>query len=205
MSENKKEIRIVLADDHQIFLEALARSIADNSLFHIVGTCTNGDDLIRLIEKQAPDIAIADISMPGPGLKAIANTVGSLNTKIIALTMHLEPSLAHELLMQGIHGYVVKEAAFNELLGAIQTVVNGDQYLCQAITEATGQSLMLTSRERECLSAAAQGKTAKMIARELNISERTVRFHFANACHKMNVQKVTEAVAIALKKHIITA
>ncbi|MEM8699713.1 MAG: response regulator transcription factor, partial [Pseudomonadota bacterium] len=115
---------------------------------------------------------------------------------------------ARELLALGMSGYVVKEAAFDELLTAIRAVAAGDQYLCRALIEpgpvTTETGMALTDREVTCLRHAAQGLTAKAIARELGITERTVRFHFSNLCRKFGVQRRSEAVADALRQQLIS-
>ncbi|SNZ19388.1 response regulator transcription factor [Cohaesibacter gelatinilyticus] len=203
----ESEIGVVMADDHQIFLEGLSRLLAADERLCVLGTCNSGDDLIELAKAHEPDVAIIDISMPGPGPAGIVQQLDALDMgiKTLALTMHLEPSFARDLLSHGMDGYVVKEAAFDELVEAILTIQGGDQYLCRTLIDVLPSESALTDRERECLSGAARGLTAKMIARELDITERTVRFHFANACRKLGVQRVTEAVAAALKQRLIAA
>ncbi|WP_420413912.1 response regulator [Roseibium sp.] len=200
------KIRVVMADDHQMFLDGLSRLLSGDERLFVDGTCADGDSLIRLVSDKKPDVAIIDISMPGPGPAGILEQIDRLaqDTKTLALTMHLEPSFARELLALGMNGYVVKEAAFDELIEAILTVARGDQYLCRTLVEAMSEETPLTDRERECLAGAARGQTAKMIAIDLDITERTVRFHFANACRKMGVQRVTEAVAAAFKLRLLS-
>lgn len=206
------KIRVVMADDHQIFLDGLSRLLFNDQRIDVVGSCLNGDALIDMVRVQNPDIAIVDISMPGPGPAGIVDAIEAINlleatqvsTRTVALTMHLEPSFARELLAHGMDGYVVKEAAYEELIEALLCVHRGDQYLCRSLVEATSHETPLTERERACLSGAARGQTAKVIALELNITERTVRFHFANACRKIGVQRLTEAIAAALKLNLIS-
>lgn len=207
MEREADKISLVMADDHQIFLEGVSRLLGADDRLQILASCTDGDALIDLVRDLKPAVAIIDISMPGPGPAGIVKQLEGMaqDTKTLALTMHLEPSFARELLSLGMDGYIVKEAAFDELIDAIVTIHGGDQYLCRTLIDNLPDEAVLTDRERECLSAAARGQTAKMIARELDITERTVRFHFANACRKLGVQRVTEAVAAALKLHLISA
>ena len=207
MDQDANQIRVVMADDHQIFLDGLSRLLCADDRLRVDGTCTSGDALIKLVKAKKPHVAIIDISMPGPGPAGIVDAIDALgiDTKFLALTMHLEPSFARELLAHGMNGYVVKEAAFDELIDAILTVHRGDQYLCRTLIDNLPEDVLLTDREKECLAAAAKGQTAKMIARDLEITERTVRFHSANACRKLGVQRVTEAVAAALKLRLISA
>ncbi|MEM6933073.1 MAG: response regulator transcription factor, partial [Pseudomonadota bacterium] len=160
---------------------------------------------LGLIADQTPDVAIVDISMPGPGPAGIVDAMETSGTqcRAVALTMHFEPSYARQLLANGMSGYVVKEAAFDELVTAIRTVAEGDQYLCRVLVDLVPDEAPLTEREQECLAGAAGGMTAKMIARELGITERTVRFHISNICRKLGVQRRTEAVAEALRMGLI--
>ena len=203
--DQREEIRIVMADDHLMFRQGLGRMLDAHEGLTIAGECANGDDLLGLIAALDPDIAIVDISMPGPGPAAIIETIETRGdrARTLALTMHMEPSFARELLAHGMSGYVVKEAAFDELLDAINAVAAGDQYLCRALLDEVEADTPLTEREMQCLEGAARGQTAKMIARDLNVTERTVRFHVSNICRKLGVQRRTEAVAEALKLKLI--
>ncbi len=200
------EIRIVMADDHLMFRQGLGRMLDACDGLSVAGESANGDDLLGLIAALNPDIAIVDISMPGPGPAAIVETLEKRGdrTRALALTMHMEPSYARELLAHGMSGYVVKEAAFDELIDAIFAVADGDQYLCRALIDDVKADRPLTDRELECLVGAANGKTAKMIASDLDITERTVRFHVSNICRKLGVHRRTEAVAEALKLKLIS-
>jgi len=204
-TQSEDTIRIVMADDHQMFLQGLERLLVLEPRLEIVGTCNDGDTLLALVGDLRPDVALVDISMPGPGPAGIVDQIDSAGwgTSTLALTMHHEPSFARELLDQGMHGYVVKESAFDELVDAIITVDSGDQYICRALLDTSPSAIDLTERERACLTLSAQGNTAKMIALRLKITERTVRFHSANACRKLGVQRVTEAVVAALKAQLI--
>ena len=190
------EIRLVMADDHQMFLEGLSNMLSSTEGFAVLGACADGDTLLQLVAEHQPDVAIVDISMPGPGPAGIVDALEAAGggAKALALTMHLEPSYARELLSHGMSGYVVKEAAFEELAHAIRAVAAGDQYLCRAMLSEADAGASLTERELQCLSGAASGETAKMIANGLGISERTVRFHVSNACRKLGVQRRTQGI-----------
>ncbi len=120
-------LRVVMADDHQIFLDGLARLLQSDTRIEVVGTCNDGDALKKLVQEHAPDVAIVDISMPGPGPAQILEAVDQVSpsTRTVALTMHLEPAYARELLAHGMNGYVVKEAAFDELTDALFAVSGG--------------------------------------------------------------------------------
>jgi DNA-binding NarL/FixJ family response regulator len=207
-----QSINIVIADDHQIFREGLARLLTSEKDISLIGEVDNGDDLLELVKEHDPDVAIIDISMPGPGADGIVNAIDAMDvkTETLALTMHLEPSLAQRLLALGISGYVIKEAAFDELVSGVKAVANGDQYICNAMlgriedNSSTRNLPSLTDREYECLQMAASGDTAKMIANKIGITERTVRFHFSNICQKFEVHRRSEAIALAIKSGILS-
>ena len=198
-------IRIVIADDHSMFRQGIARLFAGVDDMEIVADCDNGDDLVRLIAEHRPDVALVDISMPGPGPAGIVAQVDAMESgcSLVALTMHLEPSLAGELLAHGMSGYVIKDAAFEDVLDAVRAVREGDQYLSRELLAGAPDATGLTERELDCLRRAAGGDTAKQIARDLDITERTVRFHLANVYRKLGVQRRSQAVAVAYERRIL--
>ncbi len=198
-------IDLVIADDHAMFRQGIVRLFAGVPDMQIVAEADNGDDLIGLIRTHDPAAALVDISMPGPGAVGIVEQVEAMGVdcKLLALTMHLEPSYAETLLETGMSGYVIKDAAFDELLEAVRTVVGGDQYLSMDLLDLPGSLPALTAREIECLKAAASGETGNAIGDTLGISERTVRFHIANICRKFGVQRRSQAIALAHRHNML--
>ncbi len=202
-------IKIIIADDHTMFVEALRHLLGRADDMAVVATTNNGDDLLHLIDIHAPDVALVDVSMPGPGIRAIAESIGdsTARTRLVALTMHLEPAMADTLMEQGFSGYVIKDAAFNELLVAIHQVVEGGTFVSAAIQEmhkvGSGNPAGLTPRELECLKSAADGMSNRLIAKRLHISVRTVKYHFENILRKLDASRRGEAVAIGRRRNII--
>ena len=200
-------MKLVLADDYPILLAGLERLLGSEPEFEVVARTSDGDALLDALRLHHPDIALIDLSMPGPGPEAIIATIESegLAGAVVALTMHLEPGYAEKLFRLGLNGYVVKESAFEELRAALRAVHSGDSFISAAVLAASASSLSieLTERELSCLKLAAEGLTSKMIGRELEVTERTVRFHFSNICRKLDVQRRTEAIAAALRAGII--
>ncbi len=202
-------IRLIIADDHTMFVEALRHLLGRSDDIRVIATTDNGDDLLHLIDAHAPDIALVDISMPGPGIRAIARSVDGRAgaTKLIALTMHLEPAMAESLIDQGFSGYVIKDAAFDELLVAIRRAVDGRTFVSAAIQAmdkvTAGDPAGLTPRELECLKSAADGLSNRLIAARLQISVRTVKYHFENILRKLDANRRGEAVAIGRRRNII--
>lgn len=206
-------ITIVAADDHRLFLEGLKSLFEITPEYNLVSVCEDGDAFLSLISDNNPNIALVDISMPGASTDIIVETVEMYHpeTHLIALTMHLEPELAEELLELGLSGYVLKDEAFDELSNAIQAVMSGEQFISPVLTKAINEHHkesalkkdILSSREVEVLENAAKGQSNKEIARSLDISERTVRFHVSNCCVKLEAHGRSNAVAKAVQMALI--
>jgi DNA-binding NarL/FixJ family response regulator len=206
-------IKLVAADDHRLFLEGLKSLFAINSEYNLTAVCEDGDALLALIADHTPNVALIDISMPGANTETIVETVEAdfPDTHLIALTMHLDPEMAEELFSLGLSGYVLKDEAFDELSNAIQAVMKGDQFISPVLAKAISdkhrksqsRNEFLTIREVEVLENAAKGHSNKEIARTLDISERTVRFHVSNCCVKLEAQGRSNAVAKAMQMDLI--
>lgn len=208
----KETIRIVAADDHRLFLEGLKSLFQLMEEFELIEIAEDGDRFLEIITQYSPDIALLDLSMPGANTKEILNTLAMLesSTKVIALTMHQEAQLAQNYFDLGLSAYVLKEAAFDELREAVETVMQGGVYISPSMSEAIQflsmqkkSQVLLTNREADVLSCAAKGQTNKEIARTLEITERTVRFHISNCCLKLEAQGRSHAVAKALQASMI--
>ena len=202
-------IKLVVADDHQIFLDGLLTLFSKLPWVELLGSATNGDDLITLIEVHSPQLVLIDLSMPGASTEAIitATEAASPTTKLLALTMSKDAYRAQQLLTLGLSGYVVKDTAFEDLLDAIKEVSHGGQFisplLVEELRQQTEQKVHLTTREQAVLAMAAQGHGNKQIAWHLDISERTVCFHMANCFIKLNVKNRSEAIVAAINQELI--
>jgi len=144
------KLRILLADDHVILLEALKRLL--QPLYTIVGTATDAAVLVDLAETLRPDIIIADIFMPkGNGLDACERISNGRRSKVIVLTVIEDPEMAAEAMRRGALGYVLKKNAFAELFKAIQTVALGHPYISPSVNNAPMNVTIATtgSYERE--------------------------------------------------------
>jgi len=207
--------RVVLADDHTIVLDGLRRILEPE--VNIVGTATDGRQLVRLIEEFKPEVAVADISMPSlNGLEALRQCRSAhLRTRFIFLTANLEVGLATEAFRIGAAGYVLKVAAGEELLTAIREVLAGRTYITPRIAGEVMQNLMnpveesgqalLTIREREVLQLLAEGKTLKEIGAVLNVSPRTVEFHKNNIVAKTGLRTTAELARYAARRGFVSS
>jgi DNA-binding NarL/FixJ family response regulator len=204
--------RVLLADDHAIIAEGLARLIAD--VADLVGQVNDGLRLVEDARRLRPDIVVADITMPGmSGIDAMRQLKAEgCDARFIFLTIHAEARLAAEAMRSGASGYLLKQAAGNELFAAIHAVMNGRTYLTPLITgdvlrrlssPADGPERELTPRQREVLRLLAQGKRMKEIAAELDISVRTVENHKAQLLQTLGLDSTADLVRFAIKQHIV--
>lgn len=204
--------RVLLADDHAIVAEGLARLIED--VAELVGQVNDGVRLVEETRRLRPDIVVADVTMPGmSGIDAMRRLKAEgVTPRFIFLTIHAEARLAAEAMRSGASGYLLKQAAGNELLEAIQAVAHGRTYLTPLITGEVLQNLAapveageheLTPRQRDVLRLLAQGKRMKEIASALDISVRTVENHKAHLLQVLSLTSTADLVRFAIKQHIV--
>jgi DNA-binding NarL/FixJ family response regulator len=204
--------RCVIADDHPAIIDSVGRYLADVEDVEVVAQAQDGDEALRLIEEHAPDVAVVDIHMPGPGGIDIARKLHAEQSKtaVILYTGHSDRSLLLEALDAGARGFLVKEAPLDDLARAIRTVAAGGTHVDPALAGllagplATERLPTVTKREREVLRLLADGMRNEEVARRLSISPLTVRTHVKNAMQKLEADTRTEAVAKALRESLIS-
>ncbi len=206
-------IRVVIADDHQIFRQGLLTLLKSAPEISIVGEAGGGRETLDLIVKEKPDIAILDISMPGLDGFEILKKIQSMEigTKVIFLTMHNDSLTAKRALRLNAFGYVLKDNAFEDLLYAVRAVSSGGTFISPSVSErilktpATEKEYpeTLTIREREVLRLIASGLTNKQIAQQLFISVKTVETHRTNIMQKLDVHTTADLVRFAMKSGLI--
>jgi DNA-binding NarL/FixJ family response regulator len=204
--------RVLLADDHRIVLAGLEAMLADE--YELAGCAGDGRSLLELARSTPADFIVADISMPGPnGIDALqAMRRDGLDIPVIFLTMHTEPAYARRALEAGAAGYVLKHAAPQELRQALQVAAQGGVYISAEIAAEVlggpGQrperdpASGLTPRQREILRLLVDGRSAKEIARLLDISHRTVEYHKYQAMETLGVATNAELIQLALRLQI---
>jgi DNA-binding NarL/FixJ family response regulator len=204
----KRRTKVLLADDHAMVAEGLATLLKND--FELVGTVNNGSELIDRARQFKPDVIVADIAMPVMGgleaLRRLKTTKSG--AKIIFLTMHADAQLATEALRAGASGYVLKNSAGEELITAIEEVVQGRTYLTPLITKdvisnlterTPEQEARLTPRQREVLRLIAAGRRMKEIAFELGLSTRTVETHKYEMMRALGAESTAELVRYAIQ------
>jgi DNA-binding NarL/FixJ family response regulator len=209
--------RLLLADDHTIFLEGLTRLLEPE--FEVIGKAEDGRAMLEISAALKPDVIIADISMPLlSGIEAVRQLKRKdSRTKVIFLSMHSDVELAIQALRLGASGYVLKHSAAESLSRAIYEVLNGRVYVSPRISldvlSATQQTsrnsnrpaVVLTQREREVLQLVAEGRTIRGIANILDIAGRTVVFHKSNLMDKLGLRTTAELTRYAIQSGLMAA
>jgi DNA-binding NarL/FixJ family response regulator len=204
---------VLLADDHAVVAEGLASLLG--SEFTLVGTVTDGVQLLEAARRLRPDVIVTDVAMPGmSGLEALRRLKAeAIAAKVIFLTMHAEAQLAAEALRVGASGFVVKHAAGVELIAAIQTVLRGGTYLTPDLSQDVLTTLaeggpsagaILTPRQREVIRLIADGRTMKEIAAALGLSPRTIETHKYEMMQALGLRTTAELIRYALEHGLTT-
>ena len=206
--------KIVIADDHAVMREGLKALLDADPSFAVVAEAGDVPTATRMVRAHHPDVLVLDLNMPGePSLPAIPELrEGSPGTKIVVLTMQAEPRFAEAALQSGASGYVVKEAASEELVKAIRIALDGGVYLQPelgaqiAADAARGKNDDLdglSERERDVLRLVALGHTNPEIAGQLFLSVRTVESHRAHIQQKLRLGTRAELVRYAINHGLL--
>jgi two-component system response regulator NreC len=208
-------IKIMVVDEHKIVREGLATLIAKQPNMEIVGEATDGREAVALVEKSTPDLILMDVTMPNLNGIEATRRIKSKNPEIeiIALSLHSERQFVLGMIRAGASGYLIKQCTFDELVLAINTVMEGKNYLSREIAnilieeyirkESEGKAMIdskLTSREIEVLQLLAEGKTTKEIASSLSVSLKTVEAHIRHTKSKLKTNTVAELTKIAIRE-----
>lgn len=204
--------RVVIADDHPMFLFGLRAALAASSEVELVGEASDGAQLVALVEHTLPDVVVTDLAMPGLGGTAAAQQILARfpSIGVLVLTMHEDTDTLYTALRTGARGYLVKGADREEIVRAILAVAAGDVVYSAGVARRIIDSVTrahddrpshafpeLTAREREILELVATGLGNHEIARRLVLSEKTVRNNVAIILTKIQVPDRSAAVAKA--------
>ncbi len=193
-----EKIRLVIADDHRLFVAGLLRLLSECSDLKVEATAFNGEQALDSVQRFRPDILLLDIDMPDLNAFDVLDQLSerNLSPHVIILTMHDELPCLLAASRPDIQGFVLKEAAFEELIETIQRVHAGERHVSSSLKTHTDLHGALSEREREVLRCAAQGKTTQQTATQLNISIKTVETHRSHIIKKLHVKNTTEAVHV---------
>jgi len=204
-------VRLLLADDHTMFAQGLQSLLAEE--FELLGTVASGEALVEAARKLTPEVIIVDISMPLlNGFDAVRRIRAEGNdAKVIFLTMHDDGALVAEAFRCGASGYVLKQAAGEELVTAIREVAQGNSYVTPLVDNSASepsrtrsQKTTITPRQREVLRLISQGLTMKEIAVELSISTRTAESHKYEMMEALGVETTAELIKYGLRLGLIS-
>ena len=208
-------IRVVIADDHHLFRQSIKALLETTDDIEVVGEASDGQETLKLVQRQKPDVALLDIAMPL--LNGIETTyrIQSLDvgTRVVILSMYSDEEMVRQALKNGAKGYLLKRSLVEELLLAIRSASIDEVYLSPTVArsvlagylqnEAGDQTLstveQLSSREREVLQLIAEGHTNQAAGHILNISAKTVETHRTNLVKKLEARNLPDLVRIALK------
>jgi two-component system response regulator NreC len=210
--------RILICDDHTLFVEGMKAMLRNEPTLEIVGEARDGRQAVDLVKDLKPDLLLMDVSMPDMNGFDATRHVHEFDpaVKVLILTMHDDEELVARCLEAGAAGYIMKDAPASQLLYAIETVKKGERYLSPAVLKKVVDGYVrsatrprtsydrLSRREREVLQLLAEGLSVKEVAARLNLSVKTVDAHKSNLMRKIDVHDRTELVKYAIQKKLIT-
>ena len=204
---------VVIADDHEIVRDGLRGLLARMSglAFEVVGEAANGLETVSLVKRYRPDLLLLDVTMPLAGGEEILLDVRrwSPDTAVVIFTAVTTPRVLASLVEADVDGAFAKGGAMDELNQALPVILNGGKFIAQDIIDrmAIGPDPLqvLTPRERQVLTIAISGKSNPEIARQLNISPKTVDKHRSAAMAKLDLHSVSELIAWAAREGLLAA
>ena len=214
-----KPIKILLADDHTIVRQGLARLLEDQTDLRVVGEATDGRMALEKATVLKPDIVIMDIAMPlMNGIEAVKRIRKQLpETKILILSMYSHEHYIHQLLETGISGYLLKDSSGRDIISAIKAAMKGETFLSPSISKKVVESYLsprksssmeerykqLSNREREVFQLIAEGHSTKRIGEMLYVSVSTVKSHKGNIMEKLGISNPIRLVHFAIKLGLV--
>lgn len=206
--------RVVVADEHQLFVSGIERLLAAECA--IVGTATDNLTLLTEVRRLNPDVVVHSLAMgPMNGLDVIREiTRLPSGIRVVIVTQHTSPDVAAEAFRHGASGYLLKSSAVSDLLVAVRSAMERRSYVTPLIASGTIEALsktagaseadsQLTDRQREVLRLLAGGQSMKQIAAVLNLTARTVAFHKYRMMHSLKIKSSAELVRFAVEQRIV--
>ncbi len=212
-------VKIILADDHTIVREGLAKLLEGEPDLKVVGEAEDGRQAVSQVEKFKPDIVLMDIAMPNlNGIEATRQIKKiSPQTKVIILSMHSHDRYINELFGLGASGYLLKNATGTDIINAIQAALQGNTYLSPSISRRVIENYIsmkskssqddyyskLSDREREVFQMIAEGRSTREISDILCVSPSTVKTHRANIMEKLKMDNISQLIQFAIHLGIV--
>ncbi|OSQ46293.1 response regulator transcription factor [Thalassospira sp. MCCC 1A01428] len=207
-----RPIRILLCDDHALVMDGIRSRLECYAHIAIVGEACNGQQALDLAGELKPDIALMDISMPVMnGLEAAEKFRETLpDIKVIMLSMHENPEYLRTAKQAGVRGFILKDVSSNDMVRALEAIASGGEAYSPSFDkidtteDSSDDGMPLTTRERTVLRLLARGASNKHVARELDISVRTVETHRRNIKRKLGIDSSAGLVRYAIEKGLVT-
>lgn len=210
-------IKVLIADDHQLFREGLVNLISSAPDIEVIGEAKDGKEATEKTKELKPDVVLIDIGMPEMnGIEATRILKKQQSeVKVIAVSMHSDRQFVKGILEAGADGYLLKNCTYRQLINAIKSVVEGKKYLSDDITEMVIQGYLdpaeevndnqsdLSERELEILKLYAEGKSTREISEKLFISVKTVGTHKQHIFEKLGMKSNADMVKYAIKEGLI--
>ena len=207
-------IRIMLVDDHAVVRAGVRRLLEQDARFLVVTECDSGERAYQQFGEYLPDITVMDLSMPGMGgMEAIGRIIARYPTaKLLVLSMHENAAFASQALKAGARGYLAKNGLAEELVGALESIANGQTYINANISKKITQQFLsnedtplqqLSNREFEIFRLLAEGCDSNLIATTLNISSKTVANYQTSIKQKLGINNSVELVRLAIRHGLI--
>ncbi len=212
MTDSIITIKILIADDHPIVRDGLSAILGTQPDFEVIGEASNGEEVIEKVKELNPDIILLDLEMPKvDGIEALKRlTAENSEIRIIVLTVFDTDERILTSVQYGARGYLLKDTPRDKIFNAIRVVSQGGSLIhpvvvSKLLSQSSGKKSFeeLSERELEVLKLLAVGLSNKEIAKELCITERTVKFHVSSILGKLGAGNRTEAVSMALQQGII--
>jgi two-component system nitrate/nitrite response regulator NarL len=216
--ETSAELRVVLADDHDMFRTALRQLLEENGPLRVVGEAATGEGAVTQVREHAPDVVVMDLAMPGlGGVEATRLIIDEApHTSVVVLTVSEEASDVVDAIVAGACGYLLKSASIDELIAGIRAAAAGDALISpgiagrllshvreQAAPASPSPTTQLSARELDVLKLVAEGKDNAEIAAELFISPKTVKNHISNILMKLQISNRIQAAVYAVRRGIV--
>jgi DNA-binding NarL/FixJ family response regulator len=201
-----RRLKVLIADDHRLMLEAVRLVLDDDPDIVIVGAATDGSQVLPLVDQTAPDVVLLDIRMPGmDGLTCLTAIREQFpKVKVIVLSGHDEPALVRAVLRRGATSFISKQILARDLPSAVRQVFEGTIFAELGEHDAAPRpNGGLTERELSILEAVGTGRSNGQIARALWLAEPTIKYHLTNIYRKLGVTSRTEAVHHAFSRGLI--
>jgi DNA-binding NarL/FixJ family response regulator len=204
-------VRIVIADDHPLYREGVARSLAESGRFEVVGEAATGREAVEMVTRLQPELALLDISMPDGGIAALRQiTAMPVPPRVAMLTVSEEDDDVMQALKAGASGYVLKGVGSRDLVQILSDLAEGGTYVAPSLAmkvltamnaprQTRGKDPIdtLTRREEDILRLVAEGKSNKEVGEVLDLQEKTVKHYMTIVLQKLHVRNRTEAALIA--------